>query len=1190
MIIRILVGFVALCLWTLPLGLYAAPGDLVFNSGSSANIFILSFSLPAIAAKQPTKEALLCQVDVEVSQRLKVPATKTFRSHISPAEYDQAGSVTCTFAVNYEYPVMYGTLSVVGKPSNTPLYSGPVFFGAPVRLSKNCASSGPQGLDGDDDNTDISLSFPAAESKGFCKSTESMRKDRKEEGWAKLQAFMNSVKKSVLSKTLSRFSDCFQVCGVSRKAKRVRNKRCPRFLAGLPSTLVTSGSANFYTGSLGLAVNATSWSLKLACHLSSAQSNAKNCVNAQSLFAILAPIILAPVTLSENLTTTLFDSSQNPSTLLSDIELTYAMSITGDAVVWSESKPATRIGLGGHIDRVVEALFLFNPNVTSVTFNVQQDLQVTNQCQSVNTALVAFITKASVRGCGSGRSSLPVYKIALVDSTMKQTLCFAGQTTGLQRRTTGVTGIAVGGESSNAMDLGDPPYIDGNEWRPVSDLSFTPPAVYRIPAAKASAILLKPSKDKSKSLRFEPYIKRRKPQKSRLTPKRDINPLQTASSQKTRQPGPVLQPAACPANTPIVFELLVSEGNLFKEYLKKWRSNQMVVDRAPLPELEMPIYSVSSPILVGLISLQNIRGSEKIFLDSVPMKGQGEDYFYKATFIPARPILGHVLIHFSLPSDSEFEGFDNVMYDISIVCGASSSDMATKGAITQATKLATRDSDVPTTWPLMVWNIRGFGEKPGKTKFLETFAKKFEVGIWVEAVSNAGSNPTAFSDSSQASVRLVTNKGKTSIVTLYSNELGFAQTDTCEPLPVEMSDGRVLRPPCAVKVQRGQAAEKRDAFFVIPVHWNARDESAEFDKQVDDHKLQLRQLFFFLEYLRVGWGLPILVAGDFNQEAPLIPYSRSWDLDDISWFSAYRTWGVRPMPHLSLPTKLEDQPKRYDYIWDPYSVVETPRTNVRWERSKDFGFSQLPPWASLDFCPQRYHRTMSREFSDHHPIIFNLQLPSSAAFTLLSFNLKNFKQSWSNPFNDVAMTRKRGEILTNYVKNFHFAALQEVSNRKANEIPALDKIPVAENEVSKEFWFKQWSKNGQSEFKRSDQGNAVVRGDPKSTAMHVECNDHKISDVEADIRICLVEVDIIEGGRNKFWAGSKTMTLPVVIGSVHDSATGTLRLANTASFRLDLAIQHYENKCSEYKSAKGFIKQRFDWNCDERIPVFIVGK
>ncbi|KAI8585083.1 hypothetical protein BDZ88DRAFT_47672 [Geranomyces variabilis] len=210
---------------------------------------------------------------------------------------------------------------------------------------------------------------------------------------------------SARSSAQSRFLACYKTCGNSRSARRYRASKCKRFLLGFPSKMLAAakGSANFYSADIHDPIGVyTAWSKQQACATG-------NCLNSQPVFEHLFPFFNASVTVSGNVTIPLFGSRSNKIMLYSDLAGAYALNASGVASVFIDAS-VNRLTRGTHIAKTIEGLLIYNKQITTVNFVVQQNS--TETCSVFQAALERFITQAAAASCGTGRSSITPYSLA----------------------------------------------------------------------------------------------------------------------------------------------------------------------------------------------------------------------------------------------------------------------------------------------------------------------------------------------------------------------------------------------------------------------------------------------------------------------------------------------------------------------------------------------------------------------------------------------------------------------------------------------------------------------------------------------------------------------------------------------------------------------------------------------------------
>ncbi|KAJ3177917.1 hypothetical protein HDU87_004199 [Geranomyces variabilis] len=811
----------------------------------------------------------------------------------------------------------------------------------------------------------------------------------------------------------------------------------------------------------------------MACALNTQTASAHGCVNAQLLYTTLATLMSTPVTLGENITTTLFDPLRNPSTLLCDVELAYAMSARGQTTVWFDA--SAQIVAGSRIDRVIQALFLYNANVTAILIKVESD-NSSNQCSRMHDALVSTLTKASVKGCGWGRGSLPDYDIQILHMNGGPTACFLDDTiTRLRARATLYDKDAMdvdppdslalkrrrSSQSEGPMLLGNVVVFDQLGWRPVSDMDFTPKEIYTLSESDGRAITRRASRNsRAYSVKLvQPVIT------GDITYEGICTNNYPATNRPINEGRPTFKEKPCAVNSSIIFGLFLPHQTKIPTALS---------DAQITWPLAMEIYAASSPLLHRWRPIMNHRKGSMagqalpagITQDVLEMKrmisSDDAGAYYEMEFTPkVTAILGHLLLYFHLP-ETVSDTASQIMIDVSFVCGSTGLGMdsfpnafeplSTEARVASTSKaqmqsFTTSLQSLPDVLrqPFMVWNVQKLGGKTGKSQFINAF------GVWTEAAAAAAVTAIANAKKSDA--------GRGSLITLGSDELTFESAGCVDLIPGSWAENNIRL--ISQAVQDGKVTD----FFVIPVHWK----SGKVKSEIRDGEIQ--ELLVLLEQLRLRYSLAIIVAGDFNLESPLgfSAQKKSQKNSASKWVIPYAAWGVRPFTYASsyldapatypsslvitsasplpiLATKICDGPAmHYDFIWQPYVTKPTAvPTRLRFERTSGF-----KPQAFTDptNCFVKPHRTMSREFSDHHPVIFDLLLTNpnipagrNSRIQLVSFNIRHFRWSSDNPFNPRGLggvERKRSQILRKYLQNFPYVALQEIIKGTPDEVAAV---------------------------------------------------------------------------------------------------------------------------------------------------------
>ncbi|KAJ3152861.1 hypothetical protein HDU89_001066 [Geranomyces variabilis] len=655
-----------------------------------------------------------------------------------------------------------------------------------------------------------------------------------------------------------------------------------------------------------------------------------------------------------------------------------------------------------------------------------------DQCQAMNDALISFLLKASVRGCGGGRDTVSLYIIFILDKP-----CAIPTSPGVQRRNKRKKKFLPDAASQmlNREDKMPPVAVEENapvRWRPRSDIGFTPDIVYKTQELQPGR-LVKRDLNGAAGNRNNLVVKKRRSNGKETNVDPIVLPTEPAFTLPS--PGPqdwslsngapvfVFQRNRCDAGGKIDFVLRVPESS---ENL-----------RALLRHKKRPTFSidvVTSPTLLRY-PYRNWRiDEEEAVADEIQYKSasrvaqNGKKFWdFILTYIHEGPIRGHVLVFFQVES---IEGLHSEeLFDVSFVCGSTGLGMDVK--------LNQQLVAPEPTIPLMVWNVNKLGNVAGKTEYLKDFAKKFDVGIWIEAKSTVfqalkkvadkdikiqGVRPW---DYSKTQDQLIPNVNLDFVLSLSSSHYAFG-SPKCVKLPpapgIEELRGNtatmLARAPCATLI----TSDLYEPFYVIPVHWASVPSPAQ-------RRLETERLLMYMEFIRVSSGLRVAVAGDFNTEWGSLMHQGFSD-ENKEWMAAYMQFGTREIPQTNKATKMHHFPKEYDFIWHPFGLHPFQKIPKRFEREQD---NYVASDANGEGCSKTRHRTMSREFSNHHPIIFDLTISKRGEpvlrFTLVSHNIQHFNWAYDNPFNSAARGRQRGVVLMNYLKQFHVVALQEVSQK-----------------------------------------------------------------------------------------------------------------------------------------------------------------
>ncbi|KAJ3166217.1 hypothetical protein HDU88_003440 [Geranomyces variabilis] len=726
------------------------------------------------------------------------------------------------------------------------------------------------------------------------------------------------------------------------------------------------------------------------------------------------------------------------------------MSIRGKAFLWMDA--ASKILMGSHLDRVVEALFMYNAAVSQVQINVEKSSNPSvDQCRLTRDAVASFLIKSSIRGCGGGRDRVTPFTISLIDSQNKEMICYPAQSNILQRRSNGVPEANIlpvdGQTSGNALKLPQPRFNDIT-WRPVSDVQIDL-GVYGTGMTASytsvgSALIENAETDKSRTSVDQSGT-------SISLSSTEIVSGYWLGSPAKYNPGPIFYGTACAAQTVLAFTLRVPQGHFLSTTLRR-------------PELYAPrLEAITSPLLLSVRDAITLASpdvmNQVVSFNCTPAPSSSGFDFYDLNLILNRPVLGQILLFFSFqkPGDTTMDLVSKLVLDACFICGSTGRYLDGKvpsgGLAKRTDKNDPMDVDPPPpTINVMVWNVAKDSENadPWKRTYLNKFAAMFDIAVYVEQDVTVVPRPYPFTMSLGTRANAL-YEVDTPLVTLDSvledriaRALNLIEQNAVNKLANMPSF--IQKAPEAT-VFRTKAGDKKKAFAIVPVHWKA---SASKIQQ----KVEQTRLIYVLENLRIKHGVPIIVVGDFNQEEPYpVSYGQGYWAGWIG--KGIVTGAFREFPTIDRPTKMSFQPKKYDFIWSPFSKSIASLNLRRSERSDSLTVTTpTPSSASLTvatptpssnkFCFKKQHRTMSVEFSDHHPIAFRLSLPLFEYngqlvyfdLTLVSFNLRWFKWDDDNPFNVEAqpplnvkaqLPRERDAILRNYLEKFDVVALQEVS-------------------------------------------------------------------------------------------------------------------------------------------------------------------
>ncbi|KAJ3166068.1 hypothetical protein HDU88_003613 [Geranomyces variabilis] len=517
----------------------------------------------------------------------------------------------------------------------------------------------------------------------------------------------------------------------------------------------------------------------------------------------------------------------------------------------------------------------------------------------MNDALISFLLKASVRGCGGGRNTVTLYTIFILDEP-----CALPTKPGVRRR-------------NNELKTSLPDIAGCNAYRGSPKLQGRlVKRVNRVPSINDNR------------------AKKRKIEKpgDPIMPAYTLRPSVPGSSGG----GPIFDPKLCPAYSKIDFVLRVPDGlKTLLGLLHENRSPHFVVD------------AVSSPTLLRSPYFNwrdDNTARDRIEYKSL-WKGNvnGQDvHDYTLTYVPQAPIRGHVIVFFQVQTVGPLQS--EHLFDVSFVCGSTGSGMDAK--LPKDTDAAKSVSEP--TIPLMVWNVNQLGNVAGKADYLKYYAKQFEVGIWIEAKTTvfeqlknvAGTDYQIQAvrpwDSSKTQDEKRKNVNLDFVITLNSKKYKFGSTQ-CIKLPsapelrIPRPSGALLaRAPCATLI----TSVGDEGFFIIPVHWPSV-------LTWQARRIETERLIMYMEFIRVRSGLRVVVAGDFNTEWDSLMYKSPDAKPKNPWVTAQMQWGAREIPTTLKKTKMHHVPKEGEKVSDDtrsfdFTLVSHNIQHFSWEADNPF--------------------------------------------------------------------------------------------------------------------------------------------------------------------------------------------------------------------------------------------------------------
>ncbi|TPX60340.1 hypothetical protein SpCBS45565_g07530 [Spizellomyces sp. 'palustris'] len=396
----------------------------VSPDASIADVFFYNYSVP-IPGLSKTVTDVTCLLTIP---KLSYKLTRLGKAY-TDSKFGRA--VVCTIMDAQEKSLTLAALDVK-SPTGAPLLSKPVdvWYGSPVRATRICNGYGLQAMQGGiDDFSDISMAAPGVDNTKFCTDTANARKTYGAEGWTAINRYFKSSDTAVSSKTQARFLDCYGLCGSSPYVKRYRNKRCQGLALNFPIQFTASEvPINLYSGSvapLSSAVDSTTapWSIQQACGMDARTARlTANCLNVQQPYSVLSPFFQRTTTVGTDIVLNLFDSGDNPATIFDDLAGFYAMSATGVVNLYVDST-INRITPGTAFATSLDAIFLYNKQITDINVIMQSSgissIDIT-RCDTFNAMLETYLPVASLKSCGTGRESLPAWNCKVVDTSTQQ--------------------------------------------------------------------------------------------------------------------------------------------------------------------------------------------------------------------------------------------------------------------------------------------------------------------------------------------------------------------------------------------------------------------------------------------------------------------------------------------------------------------------------------------------------------------------------------------------------------------------------------------------------------------------------------------------------------------------------------------------------------------------------------------------
>ncbi|KAJ3176016.1 hypothetical protein HDU87_005533 [Geranomyces variabilis] len=751
-------------------------------------------------------------------------------------------------------------------------------------------------------------------------------------------------------------------------------------------------SMNFYSADVNkIATDRTAWSMQQAC------SGNGTCLNAQPLFSLLYPYFNASVTTNGNVTTSLFDSGSNKVTLFSDLAGAYAMSATGTATVWIDAS-VNRIVRGTHLAKTIEALLLYNRNVTVVDFIVEQN--TTSTCSTFQTALEKLVQQSASTSCGQGRNAVTPYALSAWTSNGFE----ACQQSSLERRTKRTSPDDPSDDSPSKRVLKS---TITTVTRTEVDLESLSKAVSVVqgsftPRATQNFVIPDPDDDDDDIVLM------------------NIDDVPFTQVTAIDVPGNFFrQPSECRAGQVLEFTLNLEKQHPLALELRE-RQKQTLPGK---------IYSVTSPLLMQISDWYKYTEIDGVNEWDVGFYFDGQSSYTVTITLNGFGIYGETTVWFQ--TATTWSAFSHVALDVTFICGRTSpvldfSPTPVPGVTDELAPLEQLMRSYTNTQP---------GRGPAEQSFVTLFS---EGGDELQAALSSSDLLSVSPNCMQNTVTVRRDQN----LEVNGDCISFPDSLSRFMLGIYVTQYPTRSPIAFVVTQSitSSADEKLvQRFAVIPIHWKSAASSAA-------QEADARALLLHAEYVRVTYGIAVLAGGDWNTESPVGALTGLAVVPGGPTLSpALLRRHLRPVLVPALPTYMRNTGSSiYDSLWFMHASTGAVPQSVRMEKTNVNVYAQDPsPFDNMDpsvdvdgddICRRTPQQSCSFEFSNHHPVIFRVQI-GTTKFTLLSWNVNSvpfLRKVTPDPDNDFNTDthpvgiHERTARFQQYVNGFDIRAFQEI--------------------------------------------------------------------------------------------------------------------------------------------------------------------